>query len=319
MPLTLSEPPTSETPRSSPDAPAERLRLTMTGVRLSFSWLGVRRSLSREQRSQAADALEANSEYVSASKKLLDTKHPAFKAVTAVRRRADSLWKGMTLPFPESGIRLIRQQDLGEFNERMVELSQELSEVVSQLDAQYDQLREAARQRLGQLFNSADYPVSLTESFHLEWEFPNVDPPRYLQQLEPELYQRECARVSAQFDEAVRLAEQAFLDEFAGMVSHLSERLDGTADGRPKIFRDSAVENLQEFFGRFGRLNIGSDQELQQLVNQAQRMLRGVSASDLRTRESMRGQLAAELGQVSQQLETLLVDRPRRGILRVPR
>src|SRR5690606_1215981 len=65
--------------------PGERLRTTMAGVRVSLSWFGVRKSLSREQKAQAADAFGAAGEYVSAAKKLIDTKHPAFKSVTAVR------------------------------------------------------------------------------------------------------------------------------------------------------------------------------------------------------------------------------------------
>jgi len=50
-----------------------------------------------------------------------------------------------------------------------------------------------------------------------------VEPPDYLQQLNPELYQQECQRVQQRFDEAVRLAEEAFTAELAKLVSHLTE------------------------------------------------------------------------------------------------
>jgi hypothetical protein len=45
--------------------------------------------------------------------------------------------------------------------------------------------------------------------------------------------------------------------------------LTGLHDGQPKVFRDSAVENLREFFGRFRRLNIRSSPDLDELVQQA--------------------------------------------------
>jgi hypothetical protein len=90
---------------------ADRLRAIMAAVRLSFTWLGVRKSLSQEQKSQAADTFGAEGQYLSAAKKLLDTSHPAFKAVTSVRSRAISYWKGISLPYPEPGIRLIRQPE----------------------------------------------------------------------------------------------------------------------------------------------------------------------------------------------------------------
>jgi hypothetical protein len=65
----------------------------MAAVRLSFTWLGVRRTLSHEQRSQAADTFGAEEDYVSAAKKLLDTSHPAYRAVTAVRSKIVNLWR----------------------------------------------------------------------------------------------------------------------------------------------------------------------------------------------------------------------------------
>jgi len=53
--------------------------------------------------------------------------------------------------------------------------------------------------------------------------------------------------VAARFEEAVRLAEQAFASELADLVDHLAERLSPGADGRPKVFRDSAIANFSEF------------------------------------------------------------------------
>jgi hypothetical protein len=164
----------------------------MAGVRLSISWLGVRKSLSRSQKSQAADAFGADSDYVSAAKKLLDTSHPAFKAVTAVRHRIVSLFKGMSLPYPEPGIRLIRQEDIAVFNVQMQTLKAELEEAVEKLDEQYAELRSAARRRLGSLYDAGDYPASLDGLFDVQWDFPAFEPPNYLRQLSPELYEQEC-------------------------------------------------------------------------------------------------------------------------------
>ena len=213
-------------------SPAQQLRSTTAAVRLSISWLGVRKSLSREQKAQAAATFDASGEFLSAGKKLLDTSHPAYKAVTGVRNRIVSYWKGMSLPFPEPGIRLIRQDDIDLFNSHLSQLRVELADAVATLDEQYDELRSAARQRLGSLYNVADYPASLAGLFDVSWDFPSVEPPPYLQQLNPELYEAECQRVRARFDEAVQLAEEAFTEELAKLVSHLAERLSGNSSNR---------------------------------------------------------------------------------------
>jgi hypothetical protein len=305
--------------RSPTDAAAERLRATMAAVRVCFTWLGVRKTLSPEQKSQAAESFGAERDFLSAGKKLLDTSHSAFKAVTNVRSRAISFWKGISLPYPEPGIRLIRQDDVSAFTVQMSSLKNQLVDAVGQLESHYAELKSAARRRLGTLYNAADYPATLHGWFDVAWDFPSVEPPDYLRQLSPQLFEQEAARVAARFDEAVQLAEQAFTEELSKLVSHLTERLSGSDDGKPKIFRDTAIENLQTFFERFRHLNIRSSEQLDELVSQAQRTVRGIEPQQLRDNTSLRQQIATQLSSVQSVLDGLLVDRPRRNILRRPR
>ncbi|WP_437222650.1 hypothetical protein SH661x_002877 [Planctomicrobium sp. SH661] len=304
----------SGTARGSP--PAERIRATMAAVRLSFTWLGVRKTLTRAQKAQAAEAFGAEQKYLSAGKKLLDTSHPAFKAVTAIKGRTIAYWKGMSLPYPEPGIRLIRQCSIQAFDSRMLEFKSELQTAVEQLQSRFAELRQRAQERLGDLYALSDYPSELLGQFLIEHDFPSVEPPDYLQQLNPELYAQECRRMQSRFEEAARLAEEAFLTEFSELVSHLCERLSGDEDGKPKVFRDAAVVNLQAFFGRFRELNVGSSEELEQLVLQAQRVVGRVSPHAVRSKDAVRTRMATQLSGVQSVLDGLLVDRPRRRILR---
>jgi len=315
MPATLLEQPVVR-PSTSP---SQRLRTTMAAVRVSLSWLGVRKTLTAEQKSQAADTFGAEGAFLSAGKKLLDTTHPAFKAVTAIKGRIIALWKSMSLPYPEPGIRLIRQDQIESFNAQIESLKDELDGAVRQLDEHFAELKAAARDRLGSLYNPADYPASLLGLFQVAWDYPALEPPEYLQQLSPDIYRQECERVSARFDEAVQLAEQAFIEELQDLVSHLTERLTGQADSRPKVFRDSAVSNLTEFFQRFRSLNVRSNDQLDVLVAQCQQIVRGVEPQTLRDSQGVRQRVATQLTQVENVLDTLLVDRPRRNILRRPK
>ena len=124
--------------------------------------------------------------------------------------------------------------------------------------------------------------------------------------------------MAARFDEAVHLAEEAFISELTGLVAHLTERLTGQADGKPKVFRDTAVENLAEFFGRFRQLNIRSNAQLDELVDQAQQVIQGIESQSLRDNHVLRQTVASELAEVQNALDALMTDRPRRAILRRP-
>jgi len=314
MPILLDEP---RSPVSNAQTPAQNLREGMAAVRVSFTWLGTRKSLSADQRAEAAEPFAAHGEYVSAGKKLLDTRHPAFKAVTAIRSKVTSTWKSMSLPFPEPGVRLIRRDQIDEFVGLLEAYRVELADAVANLDRHYEELQATAAERLGRLFNPQDYPETLVGLFDVSWDFPSVEPPDYLRDLNPALYEAERARVAARFDEAVQMAEGAFLEEFGRLVTHLAERISGSGDdGEKKVFRDSAIGNLQEFFERFRSLNVSSNAQLDDLVEQAQRAVRGVAANDLRGSQGLRQRVATDLSQVQSALDGMLVNRPRRRILR---
>ena len=297
-------------------SPSDQLRQNMTAARLSFTWLGVHKSLNTSQKDQAANTFGAESRFVSAGKKLLDTGHPAFKAVTAIRSRAVNYWKECSLPYPEPGIRLIRQDHVETFDRQMHSFARELEEAVQDLERCYDELRQAAQARLGLLFNPADYPDSLSGLFAIEHDYPSIEPPAYLRQLSPELYRQECQRVQSRFDEAVRLAEQAFIEELSRLIDHLTERLTGEEDGRPRIFRDTVVTNLSDFFERFRNLNIHSNEQLDELVQHARRVLQGVDPQQLRDQQWLRQHTSSQMSSIQARLDQLMVERPRRNILR---
>jgi hypothetical protein len=311
MSTTMSRP-----SRQAGQNPADQLRGDFVAMKLSFKWFGVRRTLSDDQKNRAAASFGAESKYLSAGKKLIDTTHPKFRSVSQVRSRASQFWKARSMPYPESGIRLIRNQDIDSINQQMSEYQDELRDAVASLENDFGSLKSAARTRLGSLYAEADYPDDLSGLFDIGWEFTNVEPPEYLLHLSPQVYQQECERVRVRFEEAVELAEQAFTEELSRLVTHLAERLSGAEDGKPKIFRDSAIENMTEFFSRFRMLNVHSNQQLDDLAQRANEIVRGIAPSDLRNNAGLRQQVATQLSSVQSMLDGMMVDRPRRRILR---
>src|SRR5262249_55159637 len=145
--------------------PAQRLRITMAPCRLRFFWFGAEKSLTHEQKARAAERFEAAPRSLAATKRLVDSRHPAFRAVSAVGHRIESYWRGLTLPYPEPGLRLIRLEQVEEFSRRMTLYSVELRDAAAELDRHYDDLKSHAARRLGALFDPADYPATLRDSF----------------------------------------------------------------------------------------------------------------------------------------------------------
>jgi hypothetical protein len=297
------------------EAPAQRLRRTAAAVRVSLHWWGTHRALSDPQKEAFGTAASADARLLTAGKRLIDTRHPAVRRLTSVRTRLSSYWRGLTLPYTEPGVRLIRQSDVEPFVHTMEGFRQELTQAEADLNSVYE-VKADARSRLGRLYDPADYPDEVRGLFGVAWEFPSVEPPGYLMRIAPEVYEQERRRVAARFDEAVRLAEQAFAAEFARLLSHLTERLANGDNGERRVFRDSAVGNLREFFARFAQLNVRSSPELDALVEQAQGLVQGVTPQQLRDSDSLRGHVAAEMALVRSRLEGLITEAPRRRLVR---
>ena len=302
--------------RTVPVSASQRLRNVFAAARVSFTWFGVRKSLNAEQKAQAAESFGAEGQFLSAAKKLLDTRDEKFRAVTSVRSQIQSYWRGVSLPYPEPGLRLIRHQDIDGFQEQLQQFKAELAGAVERLDGEFAALKAAAKQRLGSLFSAVDYPDSLIGLFEVQWDYPSVEAPEYLLRLNPQVYEQERQRINRRFEEAVQMAEQAFVVEFGRLVEHLVQRLTDGQDGQKKMFRDSAVSNLAEFFGRFRSLNVHSNAELDRLVDTAQRAIQGVQPQAIRDSDGLRQHIASQLSAVQATLDGLLVDQPRRRILR---
>jgi len=292
---------------------AAKLKNATQACRIHHEKMGVKKALNATQLMQAAATFDAASSALVAAKKLLDTSHPKFRAVVKIRGAATKFWKSITAPFPDPGVRLIRRDKVAMFDSQMTEFRAQLYQAVSELQAEYTQLKRDAQVRLGELYNSGDYPENITAEFDLEWDYPNVDPPAYLKQSHPELYEAECKRIQARFDEALAMTEQAFVNQFHELVAHLCERLKGEADGKPKVFRDSAVENLNAFFGAFREMNIGSNTQLEQLVTHAQNAVKGITPDDLRGSIDTRASVANNLGEIQKQLDELMINKPNRA------
>ena len=290
--------------------PATRIRSAFVACRIKFKWFGTTKTLSSEQKSLAAQSFGANGQAISAGKRLIDTKHKAYKGITSIKSQITRFWKDNSLPFPEPGIRLIKIDRIDEFDDTFRKFQSQLTEAVDELDQHYSEIKAASRENLGGLFNEGDYPASLADEFDVAWEFPSVEPPNYLQELNPQLYEEQCRRVSQRFERSVELAEQMFIEQLDRLVNHLSERLAGDEDGRPKVFRDSAVDNMTEFFSRFRDLNLHSNEQLDELVNRCERMVNGVSPQSLRDNDSLRRHISTQLATVQSSLDQMLVDRP---------
>jgi hypothetical protein len=93
----------------------------------------------------------------------------------------------------------------------------------------------------------------------------------------------------------------------------------GEPIGHRQMLATLVIQNLTEFFDRFRKLNVRSNAQLNELVTQTQQIVQGVQPQQLRDSDSLRQRVSRQMSTVQASLDGLLVDRPRRNILRRPK
>jgi len=305
--------------------PGQILMKTCVGVRVHLSSVSNSRAVSKDQKQAAARALGSNDRGVSVSKKLMDSQLEPVKNLNAVMNQIGQYWKSMSLPYVEPGTRLLKKDQIQEFDKQMQLFRVDLAGAAKSLERRMDEVRKEAKERLGeQLYNEEDYPSDVASRLSVSWDYPNLEPPSYLERLAPDVYKDQLEAVQARFENTVQLAASDFMAEFKTVVDHIIDRTSDVGSGDRKVFRDSMVEHLLESVNRFRNLGklMDAPEELNRLVNAAEAAIegRGVNvdageiATELRVSKNFRAEVNVKFAELSAALDKHIVDRPRRRI-----
>ena len=156
--------------------------------------------LTAEQKAEAAEPFNAEAKFLSAGKKLLDTTHPAYKAVTAVRGKVIAYWKSMSLAVPGAGHPPDPPAEDRRVRRQMREFQEELAEAVQALDRQLSRTESHGPAAVGQplqqrrLSRVACRPVRASASIFRRWSRRTI-----FSNSIPQLYEQECERVQVAF------------------------------------------------------------------------------------------------------------------------
>ena len=180
----------------------------------------------------------------------------------------------------------------------------------------YPTLVENARGRLRAAFSEKDYLSGehLKLSFKMEWRYVAFSVPGSLQTISTELFHKEQEKASQQWQEALEEVRGLLRTHLAEMVHHLVDRLSKpSADGKPKVFKNTLVTNLTTFLDTFDARNLTDDTELAEVVATARGLLGGIDAQTLRTSDALRSSLCQGFSGLKSTLDSLVIAKPIRA------
>lgn len=259
--------------------------------------------------------IDANLDYIKVSKTLLDSKQ--LRAInahfSALKRYLNK--RALRTHF-KSGAYAIPMDRIEEVDTKIAIFEMELAALVREFVEVYDIQCEAARANLGSAYDASDYPPTevVARSFSITWEYFSTEVPDALNRVSPALYKRQKEQLAKKMDEIQNDVVYLIRDQATKMMGQLVQSLTENSDGSKKVIKDSSLEKVRVFLNEFQTINITNDVELEGVLNQVGALLSGVDCSELRNSETFREDMRGKFMEITDTLEGMMKDAPRRRI-----
>ena len=172
-----------------------------------------------------------------------------------------------TLPWSDSGVRLLPVSNFIAYKEQLNKLEENYTALVHKFVDAYPNLVTAAAFQLGNLFDRAEYPDAdkIFHKFKFSYNFfPVPQAGDFRVDIGEEAKQELANSCQHAYEERLNNAMGEAWQRLHKCLSNVSERLTINDDGKEKIFRDSLVENAHELIDLLTHLNITKDPKLEQ-------------------------------------------------------
>lgn len=196
-----------------------------------------------------------------------------------------------TLPWSDSGSRLLPMKNFFEYKQTLSYHEQEFSDAVEEFLTEYPNLVSAAAFQLGDLFDRDEYPNAeeLRSKFKFKYVFlPVADVNDFRVQVGEESGEELREQYEKFYTDKLNGAMKETWERLHDVLSKISERLADGEDGEKKIFRDSMFTNAMELCAMLTRLNVTDDPKLEEARKKLEKAIAGVDAKDVRDDEALR-------------------------------
>ena len=220
----------------------------------------------------------------------------------------------MTLPWLDDGSRILNVTAFDEYTAFMRSRKEAYERAVADFVQAYPGYVEAARARLGEMFNAKDYPPAELIAPRFGFDFalmPVADSDDFRAAVGEEQAAIIKADIERRTQEAVAKAMRSAWERVAEKVGRMAERLSAykpaTKDNKAEnIFRDSLVENVRDLAKLLPSLNITGDPAMSRIAERLQSDLCRFNAGDLRESDAARQMTAQKAAAILEDVNQFL-------------
>jgi len=276
-------------------------------VELSIStWSG--NKLDKQASTAVTSANGAESTVARVNKSLLATCSELKEIKTLVGEARNHIHYGLTMPWSDSGLRLLPTTLYFDYVQKMSEVENKFYSLVDDFINNYDYEIVKAQARMGSLFNQEDYPSA--ESLRGKFMFSiNYIPLPTGGDFRLDIGNEAIADLQRDYETAFTdKLETAMADIWSRLykaLASMSERLDYADHDKKKVFRDSLVENVGEMIDMLKACNVTGNSQMSAMADKLDYAMRGITPEALREDSYLRDKTKKAVDDAIKQLPNL--------------
>jgi hypothetical protein len=272
---------------------------------LSIStWTG--RKKDKRASEQVTATNRASAGVANVSKKLLGD-CAELVAIQKFTANVRNIHYAMTMPWSDTGLRLLPTAQYFKYHEQMTALEHEYNSLVNTFLREYDNEIINAQLKLGDLFTPDEYPTadSLSYKFGFRLSYiPLPDAGDFRVDVGNEATDQLRTEYQSYYSTQLQNAMDDVWKRLYEKLSNMSEKLDYTDDNK-KIFRDTLVSNVTDMVELLNVCNVTGDTQMSAMANKLDEALRGITPDALREDQHLRAETKRTVDDVIKSLPSL--------------
>ena len=277
-----------------------------TLVELGISkWTG--RKLDKKASADVASANYAKSGVANVHKKLLGD-CAELKAIDTLVGEARTAHYSMTMPWSDTGLRLLTTKAYFKYHETMTDFKQRYVDLVNTFIQAFSWEMTQAQARLGDLHNPNDYPTveSLSSKFSFRLSYmPLPEAGDFRLDINTEAQDDIRSHYETYYSTQLNNAMNDIWQRAFKCLSNMSERLDYASHESKKVFRDTLVTNVLDIVDLLSVCNITNNSQMEAMRMKLEDTLQGVTPDALREDAFLRAETKRSVDDVIKSLPSL--------------
>ena len=208
------------------------------------------------------------------------------------------------------GVYVVPTENIETVDTFLQEAIVDMVDIREKLFAEWDEVIEDAKERLGDLFDANDYPSAdkASAEFDMTYRYTSIaTTPSMLQHIAADIYEQDLERTRKETEKELESFRSSLRVTLLEIVDNMRKTL-MKPDGEKRVFGQRFFKRLDEFMEGFDTKNLSDAGELAAIVKQLKSVANGTDVTALKSDETLQGHLNEQLEGITHAMASMIQD-----------